>query len=415
MKLGKLLFGTLLLISSVSFSQEETEQEKECKRMRFLAGEELNIKNYAGATAYYIKGEKICGGYDKANYERLIASIRNTISGETDKVKKAAYIDTLIWAYDTQESKGFYSTANDLLRANYMVQATKPDRVRIDQFFSRGFADTTITPTETNVSFYYYNIYMMFTEAAEDKKESYKKRLITEYFNLSKRIDEAKMSVKTQENLTIYFNNVIKTCDDLLPELRNFMSSFPQETDKKKTTVNNFIGLLEKKDCTDSKEYEMLIDTLFKIDPTVDGAIAKARFLVSKKRYTEAISMYKQAKEMTSDAAKKEEIEYTIAEIQFSKLGSYNAAYSTAMGITGKYRSEALKLAAQCVAKTANNCGTSTFERKCNYLYAAELAQRAGDSGDAARYKASGPTADDWFTAGVSSLKLTCWGVTVSK
>jgi hypothetical protein len=101
MKLGRLLLGTLFLsiLTFEGFAQEETAQELECKRMRFLAGEELKMQNYAGASSYYLKGEVLCGGYDKANYDRMIGTLRNTIVGEKDKARKTAYIDTLVGVY----------------------------------------------------------------------------------------------------------------------------------------------------------------------------------------------------------------------------------------------------------------------------------------------------------------------------
>lgn len=418
MKLGKLLFGavvgTFTLISINSFAQEETEQEKECLRMRFLAGEELKIQNYAGATKFYVRGEAICGGYDKANYDRMIGTIRNTISSETDKVKKTAYIDTLLTFYTKTEEKGFYDKVNDNIRATYIIQSSKPDRVKADELYTRGIAVSGTSTSETHISLFYYNLYTMYAEAPADKKGEFKKRLIAEYFNLSKIVAEAKMSVKTQENLTTYFNNVVRSCEDILPELKDFMATLPQDLTMKKNTVNNFISLLESKSCTDSKEYEMLIDTLIAIDPSIDAVLAKAKLLRAKKRNTEAIATLKEAKTMTSDADKKEEIEYMIVEIQFGS-GSYNAAYSTAMGISGKYRSDALKMAAACVAKLANSCGSSTLERKANYLYAAQLSERAGDSSAASKYRAAGPADGEWFDAGVNSVSLSCWGVTVSK
>ena len=116
-----------------------------------------------------------------------------------------------------------------------------------------------------------------------------------------------------------------------------------------------------------------------------------------------------------ADADQKEEIEYMILDILYSDQKSYKSAFNAAMDISGKHKSTALKMAANCVAQMANSCGSSTFERKANYLYAAQLADRAGDSGAAARYRNSGPTDGDWFEAGVSSVTLSCWGVTVSK
>lgn len=258
MKLGRLFLSTILgtatLFSFNVFGQEETELEKECKRMRFLAGEELKIQNYAAASSYYLKGEIICGGYDKANYDRMIGTLRNTVGSETDKVRKAIYMDTLLAVYTRMEKNGIYDKSNDLIRAMYIVQATKPNRVLANELFTRGINSFGIKASETNISQFYYNLYVLYTEAAADQKPAYKKQLISEYFHLSALIGEAKMSVKTQENLTTYFNNVVRTCTDILPELKGFMTSLPADVNLKKSTVNNFISLLENKSCSDSKE-----------------------------------------------------------------------------------------------------------------------------------------------------------------
>jgi hypothetical protein len=345
----------------------------------------------------------------------MTGTLRNAISTETDKAKKTAYTDTLVGAYERMETAGVYDPSNDLIRATYIIQSSKPNRPKADELYARAIHKEGSAATEAHISYYYYNMYVMFTEAAAEKKPELKKRLISEYFFLSRMITAANMSVKTQENFLSYFNGVVKTCDDILPELKGFMKSLPVEIESKKSSVKNFITLLEMKECTKSVEYGMLIDTLNSMDPSVDGKMAQARYLNSLSKFGDAISKYKEAKSMATGDDVKEEIEYKILEIQYHDQNSYRTAYTTAMGINGKYRSAALKLAAQCVSQTANSCGSSTFERKANYLYAAQLADRAGDGSAAARYRSSGPADGDWFEAGVSSVTLSCWGVTVSK
>jgi len=417
MKLKELLFGTFVVAAAIQANaQEETPQERECKRMRLFAGEELKIKNYAGATSYYIKAEQICGGFDKANYDRLIQTLRNTISSETDKTRKTAYIDTLVDAFDRVEKAGHFDKTNAAIRATFILQSTKLNRQKADELYVIATNSGTAL-NEAQVSLYYYNIYSMYSDVktTADEKNVLKKRLISEYFTLSKLITDAKMSVKSQENLTTYFNNVVRTCDDILPDLAGFMSSLPQEIEAKKKAVNNFMTLLKDKGCTGSKEYEMLVDTIIKIDNSIDAVLAKAQLQKAKKRFSDAITTLNQAKGMATDATQKEEIEFMILEIQFHDQDAYNTAYKTAMGISGANRNKALLIAANCVAKTANSCGSSTFDRKCNYLYAAELAQRAGDGSAAARFRASGPTSDEIFNNNSpSSVSLSCWGVSVS-
>jgi hypothetical protein len=90
------------------------------------------------------------------------------------------------------------------------------------------------------------------------------------------------------------------------------------------------------------------------------------------------------------------------------------------MGVSGKYKGEALKIAGQCVGQLANSCGSSTFERKCNFYHAVNLLQQAQSAGAnvggiIGSYRAQCPTADEKFDAGnPSSQSLSCWGVTVS-
>jgi hypothetical protein len=413
MKLKRIFLVLILLIGSGAFAQDGTDEDRECLRMRFLAGEELKINNFAGASLYYLKGEKICGGYDKANYDRLIGSLRNTISEEKDEVKSKGYTDTLMEVYSRAEKAGHAGVETYLLRAQYELSSTKPNHTEADEFFVKGMNLAGLKLDEAYVSLYYYNLLVIVNGAPTAKKPELKKRYITEYFTLSKLISDAKMSNTSQETLNTYLSYVVKTCDDILPELKDFMRALPQEKQAKITTVKNFITLLEAKSCEGSKEYEMLIDTIIAVNPGFETMLLKARLLVAKKRYSEAMSTYRDAKPYAPDAAAQEDIEYEILKMQFSQ-GSYKTAYNTAMGISGKNRNEALKMAGQCVAQLANACGTSTVERKFNYYYASELYSRVGITG---KYSSNFPTDGELFDNGFSkgqSVNLSCWGVNVT-
>lgn len=421
MKLRNLILGVTVALSFSGFAQE-TDEERECLRMRFLAGEELKINNYAGASMYYLKGEKICATFDKANYDRLIGSLRNAISEEKDETRKKSFTDTLIGVYERAEKTGAVGIEAALVRAQYELSSSKPRRKVADELFSKGMQAAGLKLDEGYVALYFYNLLMMTNEAPADAKPAMKKRLITDYFQLSKLVSDAKMSVRTQETLNTYLGYVVKNCADILPELGGFMKTLPTEKVAKTATVKSFIALLETKGCEESKEYEMLIDTLIAVDPNIDAVIAKAKLLRAKKRYSEAIATYKEAKGMTQDAEMKEQMDYNILEIQFVNQSSYNAAYSTAMSISGKNRAEALKMAGQCVAQTSNNCGAGTVERKMNYYYAVDVLERAQAAGAQvgsliSKYKANYPSDGELFDNGYSkgqSVNLSCWGVNVT-
>ena len=85
-----------------------------------------------------------------------------------------------------------------------------------------------------------------------------------------------------------------------------------------------------------------------------------------------------------------------------------------AMTMGGENRSKALLVAANCVAKLWETCGSSTFDRKCNYYYAAQLATKAGASSAAENFKANCPSSDEIFSNNSpTQVTLSCWGVTV--
>ncbi len=416
MKLERLLFGTLIVIGFASYAQDE-DQERECTRMRFLAGEELKIKNYTGAATYYLKGEKICGGYDAANYARLLGSLRNAVNSIQDKDQKTAYIDTLVDTYQRAEDAGGYDKADDLIRASFILQSSKPDRKKADELFRRGIDAGGLSVNEAYVSYFYYNTYAMYAEAPTPEL---KKRMIAEYFELSTLISKANMSVKTQETITGYFNAVVRTCEDILPDLKGYIENLPTDPEVKKAAVLNFISLLDKKECTESAEYGQLIDIYVEIDPTsFDAQMMKAKALISKNKYSDAIAALRKAKELAPDSEKAQEINYEIARAQYSS-GSYSAAYTTAMSVSGAMKGKALVIAGQSVGKNANSCGSSTFERKSNYIYAVQLLEQARNlgestSGTIASYKANYPTEGEIFENGSpSSVSLSCYGVTVN-
>ena len=419
MKLGKLIIAVILLTSANTYAQDDA--KRECDRMLYLAQQaRIERNDYKESTLYMIKAETLCGGLDEKNMKILIASIRNTINGVQDPAEKMAYCDSLEGAYSRAEAAGMYNQAEDLIRAANILGTTNPDRIKADQLFVRGIAAQGEKTNEGYISYYYYNLYAIYLAAPEAEKPALKKRMITVYFELSGLIGKANMSAQTQETINQYFNAVVKTREDILPELNDFMSNFPQDPVAKKLMVNNFLILLESKNITDAPEYIQLIDTLVKLDPnSVATKIKKGDALIATGKISEAIAAYKEARGQTEDDAEKNELSYKIAHGQF-KIGSYSAAYSTAMSVSGKFRGDALVIAGNSVGKNANNCGASTLERKSNYVYAVQLLQQAhglgaSTGGSIGAFKANYPSTNDIFDNGSpTSVPLTCYGVSVN-
>ena len=262
---------------------------------------------------------------------------------------------------------------------------------------------------------YYANIYNLWVQETDEKKKSeYKKRIITEYFTLSEYINKGGMSTETIDFLAIYLDKAVTDCESVLPEINNFMGSLPTDIEAKKVAVNNFMNLLEKKKCTSSKEYAMLVDTIIAIDPSVGAVLAKAKLLIAQNKTSEAIKTYEEALGMTTDAEEKSNIEYAIAESYF-RTRNYRAAHNAGIKVSGSNSARGYEIAAKSVNALMNECGASTFDRKANNYYAVELAEKSGNSALISAYKKQCPTSSDIFNETMEvgdEVKLDCWGKT---
>jgi tetratricopeptide (TPR) repeat protein len=417
MKIGNIILGASMLLASVSFAQEDA--DRECKRMRFIANEAMRAENYKEAVEYFLKGETICGDFDDANYSRLTGSLINMINSEKDDATKKSYADTLIQVWERMDEKGLYKNDNDLMRGYYNLQTTKPDSHKADAFFKRGVETGGPALQEMYVTYYYYNTYPMFyAEKDAEKKGALKKRMIGDYFYLSKLITDAKFSLTTQESITKYFNSVVQSCEDLTPEIPGFIENLPEEPEAAKKALMSLITLMEEKKCEDTPEYLDLINKYLDVDPKSAQALTmKAKILEKQKKYTDANAIYKKLinlEEIQGD--EKGELEYKIA-YNLYRMGSYKAAYSAGKAVTGSSRGKGIEIAGKAVGATAMTCGASTFDRKCNYIYAIQLLQQSGVSNDGtiAKYEKLKPNSDDCFrNNSPASVTLECWGVTVN-
>lgn len=426
MKIGKIVLGLAIAFTSTTFAQTESSIDStECNRLVYLGqkygGDKNPEYNLKTSVMYYLQAEKICGGFDMKRYDVVLIALQNVIAQEQDPAVKLAYEDTLLAGFQrAYDSKQYNAKYHDLPWAAILAQRAGGDRKKADSLFKAGFDREGVNIHEAYIILRYYNLYQIYAEGAVEARSTNKKVLIEKYFEFSKLITDAKKDASTQTTLNQYFDAVVQSCDDILPDLAGYISQLPQEKEAKLGAVKNFIKILETKECADSKEYAQLIDTLVQIDTTsFDAQYAKAGLSFSKGKWGDASAAYKEARKLTQDASVIEEIDYKIFYCKYKSGGS---VFNEALNYSGKYRGDALKIAAIHIANNANNCGVSTFERKCNYYYAYEIAEKARAAGADASglmnsYKANWPSDDDIFTAGKQkgqSVTLSCYGVSVT-
>ncbi len=412
MKLGKLLFGTLFL-----FGLTLSAQEDECTRWKAIAGNAYKVKNYSKVTMAYVKAQDECEKLEMKFYNPFLYSIKQAMKEATSEEDKAAYLDTLLSTYEKAESIHGDQKDWKAYEGYYYLKQGKPGNMKkADKAFEIGIHHEGAEVNKGLLQQYYANLYNLWTQEKDEKKKAeYKKRLIKEYFALSEYAAKGEMGSKISDFLSVYMEKAVTDCQSVLPDIRAFMNDLPQEVETKKSTVNNFMALLEKKGCTTSDEYEMLVDTIVKIDPSVGAVLAKAKLQIVKGNTSGAIKTFKSALDMTDEPGKKSEIEYKIA-LTYLNAGSYNAAHNAGVSISGQYSAQGYEIAAKAVNRSADKCGVSTFDRKANNYYAVELAQKSGNGQLVSSFKSQCPTGTEIFNQNMevgAEVKLSCWNRTV--
>jgi len=410
MKLGKYILGLTLTLGVTAHAQDE--MSKECKEARVIGGDAMANQNFQEAVNFYKKAEQLCP-LDSTIHINLRYGYEQLMSKSEDANTKKLFTDSLIGVFERYEKNFGRKPHWAIWHAYYLTSIKSVEYKKIDELFKFAIDGLQAEADASLISTYYYNLYILqYGEKDETKKKEYSKRIVDEYLSLSKLLSAKEGNERIQEYLTGIFDRVAKTCDDVLPVIRDVLTMLPSDETAKKEAVKNYMSILERKDCVNTKEYEKLLNILIDMDPTVDAMIAKGNYLLAQKRMSEAMDAYKKAKDMDS-GSKGDELNYRIAYLYYQQ-NNYKAAHNTALTVGGEFRSKAYDIAAKSVAATANNCGDTSFERKANYWYAVELAEKGGLN--ASSYKANCPSKNMIFDENQregESIHLSCWGLSV--
>ena len=212
----------------------------------------------------------------------------------------------------------------------------------------------------------------------------------------------------------------LSTCERLIP-------LYKRDFEANKTNgkwLKRAVSRMYNKECTDDPLYETLVEAYVAADPSPEASVFFASILYKKGKETEAMQYYKQAVDQESDAFKKAENLYKIAQL-FAKKGRNTQARSYAnQAIQNKpsMGKAYLLIAGLYASKTSiASCGNTEFEQRMVYVAALRKARRAAavDPSIASRaaryiknYLSQEPSKKLIFTKGVkpgSPYEIKCW------
>src|SRR5690606_27158825 len=170
------------------------------------------------------------------------------------------------------------------------------------------------------------------------------------------------------------------------------------------------VSRMYNKECTDDPLYIKLVKAYDEVDPSAITKVFVAGILLKDGKENEAMQYFNQAYDLETDKLKKANLAYKIAD-NLRKRGNYGQArsyYQKALANSPSMGKAHIAIAGMYAA-SANNCGSSTYDKRAVYWLAASEARKAGRvdanlksyaDGVAASYEGKAPSKSDIFTAG---------------
>ena len=205
-------------------------------------------------------------------------------------------------------------------------------------------------------------------------------------------------------------------CDNLIP-------LYEKNYEAKKGDVKwvkSAVGRMFSKDCTDDPMFRKLFEAQLALDPSADAYMYGGVLKQKSGDHKGAIADFNKAVELETDSYKKSNILYKIATTVRRSSASQARSYALKAIDANPANGRAYLLIANLYANSANDCGSTPFEKRAIYWKAAEMARKAGRvdpalsghaSQTAASYDAKAPTKEMIFNSGMAGKTITfnCW------
>ncbi len=224
---------------------------------------------------------------------------------------------------------------------------------------------------------------------------------------------------KVSEYITKKFaSSEYSKCEYLIP-------AFSSHFDKNKTDkdwLKTVTGILSWKECTDDEFYGKAAEALYKIEPSAGAAFKLALFYLKKKQYDDAAKYFEEAYTQEQNDEQKAEYYYYAAVVAYAqnKLSTARSLALKAAGLKANYGKPYI-LIAKMYAGSANNCGTTKFEKQAVYWVAVDKLVKAKSIDPSvaeeankliAKFSARYPSSEEGFmltwTAG-KTYTVGCW------
>lgn len=444
----KLYFTAIMLIGSMAISNAQA-QNPECMTNLSIYVEHAKVKNYDAAYEPWKMVYETCPGVNLANFSVGERILKDKIKKSSGADKEAAITD-LLALYDNRLVHFPKKTKKADIISKKVLLKYDNKMTSDDEIYS--MLGTAFTEDRGN----FKNpkaLYLYFSSLVDLHKKGSKdlQEVFDVYDDVTEKIEEENgrltdvvtkllpkeeaktITSKEKNQLRVArknsesFGKIAGSVDSKLGALAdcgNLIPLYKKSFDAKKgdvTWVKRAVGRMFAKECTDDPLFSTMVEVQAELDPSADVYVYLGT-LKSKAGDTKgAVADFDKAITLETDAKRKSNIAYKVATL-YRRKGSKGAArkYAQKAIDANSANGKAYLLIGSLYASSANQCGTTTFEKRAIYWKAAEMARKAGRvdpslssraKKSVASYNAKAPTKEMIFTDGMAgkTVSFSCW------
>ena len=444
----KELYLMMIAVFGMATVSNGQAQDPECMTNLSIYAEHAKVKNYDAAYGPWKMVYTSCPGINKANFsygERILSHKVNNSSG----AEKDAFIQELLDMYD---ASGNYFPKNFPLAVREIDKAlVKYDNKMASDEEIYGILDNAFKNDRDNFKnpkalyLYFSSLVDLYNAGNKDlqsvfdayddvteKIEEENSKLTTVITKLLPKEDAGTLTSKEKRSLKVATTNsesygkIAGSVDSKLGALadcENLIPLYERSYEAKKgdiTWVKRAVGRMFSKECTDDPMFKKLFEAQLALDPSADAFVYGGTLKKKAGDNSGAIADFNKALDLETDSRKKSNIAYKIATSYRRTSKSTARSYAQKAIDANPSNGNAYLLIASLYASSANDCGTTPFEKRAVYWKAADMARRAGRvdpslSGragqSAASYAAKAPSKTDIFNSGLAgkTISFKCW------
>ena len=423
-------------------------QNPECMTNLSIYTEHVKVKNYEAAYTPWKMVYENCPTLNWANIlygERILKDRLEKATG----ADKTANINALMELYDNRAK--YFPAKTDVAETIIDKVLLKYDEKMITDEEIYTQLDKAFTEDKANFKnpkalyLYFSSLVDLNSAGKRDVEEVFEK-----YDNITEKIDEENekltevinkllpkedagtLTSKEKKQLSSYnsysesYGKIAESIDSKLGALANCENLIPlyqKNFDAKKgdiTWVKRAVGRMYSKECTEDPMFKKLFEVQLALEPSASAYMYGGALKNNAGDTNGAIADFNKALELETDSKKKSNIAYKIAHSYIRKSKSTARSYAQKAIDANPSNGKAYLLIASLYAGSANECGSTPFEKRAIYWKAEDMARQAGRvdpalSGRAgqaaASYSAKAPSKTDIFNSGMAgkTVSFSCW------